>query len=56
MEIGVSTASLFKRQYNEDALITLNEIDARVCEIFLKSNGRQYFLLRLNDKPWNKNA
>ena len=35
MEIGVSTASLFKRQYNEDALITLNEIDARVCEIFL---------------------
>lgn len=35
MEIGVSTASLFKRQYNEDALVTLNEIDARVCEIFL---------------------
>ncbi|MBO5712917.1 MAG: sugar phosphate isomerase/epimerase [Clostridia bacterium] len=35
MEIGVSTASLFKRQYNENALITLNEIDARVCEIFL---------------------
>ena len=28
MEIGVSTASLFKRQYNEDALITLNEIEA----------------------------
>ncbi len=35
MEIGVSTASLFKRQYNEDALVTLNEIDARVCEVFL---------------------
>lgn len=35
MEIGISTASLFKRQYNEDALITLNELDARVCEIFL---------------------
>ncbi len=35
MEIGVSTASLFKRQYNEDALLTLNEIDARVVEIFL---------------------
>ena len=35
MEIGVSTASLFKRQYNEDALVTLNEIDAKVCEIFL---------------------
>ena len=35
MEIGVSTASLFKRQYNEDALVTLNEINANVCEIFL---------------------
>lgn len=35
MEIGVSTASLFKRQYNEDALVTLNEIDARTCEVFL---------------------
>ncbi|MBR6737539.1 MAG: sugar phosphate isomerase/epimerase [Clostridia bacterium] len=35
MEIGISTASLFKRQYNEDALITLNELDARVCEVFL---------------------
>ena len=35
MEIGVSTASLFKRKYNEDALITLNELDAKVCEIFL---------------------
>lgn len=37
MGIGVSTASLFKRQYNEDALVTLNEIDAKVCEIFLCS-------------------
>ena len=37
MEIGVSTASLFKRKFNEDALLTLNEIDARVCEIFLCS-------------------
>ncbi len=35
MEIGVSTASLFRRQHNEDALVTLNELDARVCEIFL---------------------
>ena len=35
MEIGVSTASLFKRKYNEDALVVLNELDARVCEIFL---------------------
>ena len=36
MEIGVSTASLFLRQYNEDALITLNELGANVCEIFLE--------------------
>ncbi len=35
MEIGISTASLFKRQYNEDAVVTLNELGARVCEIFL---------------------
>ncbi|MBO5926929.1 MAG: sugar phosphate isomerase/epimerase [Clostridia bacterium] len=35
MEIGVSTATLFKRKFNEDALQVLNEIDARVCEIFL---------------------
>jgi len=25
------------RKYNEDALVTLNEIDSRVCEIFLES-------------------
>ena len=37
MEIGISTATLFKRQDNEDALVTLNDIDARVCEIFLAS-------------------
>ena len=35
MEIGISTASLFRRQYNEDAVSTLNELGARVCEIFL---------------------
>lgn len=35
MEIGVSTASLFGRLYNEDALIKLNELDARVVEVFL---------------------
>ncbi len=37
MEIGVSTASLFLREHNEDALVTLDEIDARVVEIFLQS-------------------
>ena len=36
MEIGVSTASLFMRQYNEDALVTLESLDARVCEVFLQ--------------------
>lgn len=35
MEIGISTASLFKRQFNEDALVTLDKLDARVCEVFL---------------------
>ena len=35
MEIGISTASLFKRQYNEDAIVTLGNLDARVCEVFL---------------------
>ncbi len=35
MEIGISTASLFKRQYNEDAIVTLNQLDAKVCEVFL---------------------
>lgn len=37
MEIGISTASLFKRQYNEDALVTLNNLGARVVEVFLGS-------------------
>lgn len=37
MAIGVSTASLFLRQYNEDSIVTLNELDARVCEVFLES-------------------
>ena len=35
MEIGVSTASLFKRAYNEEAVKILSELDARVCEVFL---------------------
>ncbi|MDY2879657.1 MAG: sugar phosphate isomerase/epimerase [Candidatus Borkfalkiaceae bacterium] len=37
MEIGISTASLFMRMYNEDALVLLNGLDARVCEIFLET-------------------
>lgn len=37
VEVGISTASLFKKQYNEDALPTLDSIDSRVCEVFLES-------------------
>lgn len=37
MEIGISTASFFRKQYNEDALVTLNEMDSRVCEVFLET-------------------
>ncbi len=37
MEIGVSTASLFMRKYNEDALPLLDELDARTTEIFFES-------------------
>ena len=37
MEIGISTASLFGRYYNEDALPILDETDARVVEVFLET-------------------
>lgn len=37
MEIGVSTASFFLRMYNEEALPVLNELDARVVEVFLET-------------------
>ncbi len=37
MEIGVYTATLFGREYNENALKILDDIDARVCEIFLET-------------------
>lgn len=37
MKVGVSTASLFGREYNEDALLTLDKIGAGVAEIFLES-------------------
>lgn len=36
MEVGVSTASLFLREYNEDALVTLNKLNAKTCEVFLE--------------------
>ncbi len=55
MEIGVSTASLFKRQYNEDALLTLGELDARVVEIFLGSycEYTKEFASLLNERKGN---
>ncbi len=37
MNVGVSTASLFLREYNEDALPLLDSIGAEVVEIFLES-------------------
>ncbi len=37
MEIGVSTASLFMRAYNEDIVQILDGLDARVIEVFLES-------------------
>ena len=56
MEIGVSTASLFKRQYNEDALLTLNEIDARVVEIFLGTFSEYILSWPLNVIQNNNNG
>ncbi len=37
MEIGISTASLFLRMYNEDAVKCLDKLDSRVAEVFLES-------------------
>ncbi len=53
MEIGVSTASLFMRCYNEDALPLLDALDARVVEVFLESFSeytREYAALLKNRK------
>lgn len=37
MEIGISTASLFMRQYNEDAVRTINSLGVKTCEVFLET-------------------
>lgn len=37
MEIGVSTATLFMRFFNEEALPILDDLNARVVEVFLES-------------------
>lgn len=37
MRVGVSTASLFNRKYNEDALALFNEMGIRTAEVFLTS-------------------
>lgn len=36
MRTGISTASLFMRQYNEDAVQTINRLGVKTCEIFWK--------------------
>ena len=37
MKVGVSTASLFSRKNNEDALPYLNELGVEYAEVFLTS-------------------
>ena len=37
MEVGISTASLFLRNYVEDALPILDSLGAKVCEVFLNT-------------------
>ncbi len=37
MEIGISTASLFGRLYNEDAIEVIGDLGAKVCEVFLET-------------------
>ena len=52
MEIGVSTASLFMRATNEQALEICDGLDARVIEIFLESFSeyKSEFIASLKDK------
>ena len=37
MQIGISTASLFMRQYNEEAVQTIRNLGVKTCEIFLET-------------------
>lgn len=37
MQIGISTASLFMRQYNEEAVQTIQNLGVKTCEIFLET-------------------
>ena len=37
MQVGISTASLFMRKYNEEALPLLNELGVECAEVFLTS-------------------
>lgn len=37
MQIGISTASLFERLYNEEAVTAIEGLGARVCEVFLET-------------------
>ena len=52
MQIGISTASLFMRQYNEEAVQTVKNLGVKTCEIFLETFSeytREYGEL-LNEK------
>ncbi|MBO4262870.1 MAG: hypothetical protein J5903_03700 [Clostridia bacterium] len=37
IEIGISTASLFMREYGEDAVVTLQALDSRITEMFFET-------------------
>ena len=37
MRVGISTASLFMRQYNEEAVQTIKNLGVETCEIFLET-------------------
>ena len=52
MEVGISTASLFMRATNEQAIGIANDLDARVIEIFLESFSeyKSEFIASLKDK------
>ena len=55
MRTGISTASLFMRKYNEEALPLLNELGVTVAEVFLTSfseYGREFASL-LKEKKGN---
>lgn len=58
MQVGISTASLFMRQYNEEAVQTIKNLGVKTCEIFLETFSeytREYGEL-LNEKKGSLNV